>query len=375
VRIGFNARLLHASTLRGWNRYAVNLLVALPARGVEVLLYSDRPVHPDHLERLPAGASTVRLSPRMRYVRWEQCWLPRQLARDEVALIHTPFHFGLPWSSPCPRVLTQHDAIDVAYREPDMPRAPRLRAWQAWLHAAIARRRAHIVITVSEHARLDILRHYRIEDRRIVVIPEAADPAFRLPIPDDRRATVRRRYDLTGPYVFYVGGFEGRKNVPLLVRAFAAAELANVSLVLAGGTDEEGAAVRTLATALGIGARVRFPGRVPDGDLPALYAEAICFAYPSRYEGFGLQLVEAMAVGCPTFAAAATSLPEVLGAGGDTFPLDAPSALAVLLRRVASDPAYRRELSARGLARARDFSWDQTAERTAAVYRRLIEGM
>src|SRR6478672_4907777 len=110
MKVAFNARLLAAPTLRGWNRYTINLLERLPALGVELFLYSDQPIHESHLARLPAGSFQVRVQA-MRYALWEQVWLPRQCRRDGVDLLHCPLNFGLPWSSPCPRVLTLHDAI------------------------------------------------------------------------------------------------------------------------------------------------------------------------------------------------------------------------------------------------------------------------
>ena len=110
---------------------------------------------------------------------------------------------------------------------------------------------------------------------------------------------------------------------------------------------------------------------VADEELPALYAGALCFVYPSLYEGFGLQLCEAMAVGCPCLASRATSLPEVLGDGGGLFDPNSTADLAGLLRRVASDPAFRADLSRRGRCRSGDFSWTRTAEQTVEVYRAL----
>jgi glycosyltransferase involved in cell wall biosynthesis len=178
---------------------------------------------------------------------------------------------------------------------------------------------------------------------------------------------------LAKPYAFYVGGWEERKNVPFLMYAFAAADLHGIELVLAGGEDEQRGRLLALAAALGIANRVHFLGWVDDAELPALYTEALCFVYPSAYEGFGLQLCEAMAVGSPVFAARATCLPEVLGDGGETFPLDDPSILARLLHRVSQDAAYRSVLVNRAKARAKSFSWRKTAEETLAVYRRTID--
>jgi glycosyltransferase involved in cell wall biosynthesis len=172
--------------------------------------------------------------------------------------------------------------------------------------------------------------------------------------------------------VFYVGGWEGRKNVPFLVRAFTAAQLSDTDLLLAGGTQVEIGEMTALATSLGVANRMRLVASVPDEDLPALYAEALCFVYPSVYEGFGLQLCESMAVGCPTLACRATSLPEVLGEGGDTFESADPGELTRLLQRIARDGSYRDSLAQRAERRGREFSWPQTARDTVAVYGNLV---
>jgi glycosyltransferase involved in cell wall biosynthesis len=310
----------------------------------------------------------------MRYLFWEQFWVPRQCRGDRIDVFHTPFNYGMPWSTPCPRVLTLHDAIDHAG---DARKGPRLAGWRPgalrsrWGHW-VARRRAHHVITVSQHAREDIVHLLRIPAERLTVIYEAPAPEFTTPPSGERGDAVRAAYGLSRPYVFYVGGWETRKNVPFLLRGLAAAGLPEVDLVLAGGKEEERAGLLALAREVGAADQIRLLGFVPTPDLPALYGGALCFVYPSRYEGFGLQLVEAMAVGCPVLAARATCLPEILGLGGETFSLDGVEELAGLLRRVAADPSFRAELGARARRRARDFSWDRTAAETADVYRWLL---
>jgi len=374
LRVGFNAYLLHAPGLRGWNRYAVNLLAALPAHDVRPVLYATKPVHADHLARLPQGAFDVRVAPPMRYVRWEQRWLPRQCADDGVDLLHSPFNYGLPVRCPVPRVLTLHDAIDALHH------GPRLAFTKRWspsnlrsrLDRRLSRRVAAHVITVSEHAKRDLVDGLRVPAAKVTVVYEAADPTFEAPVSDVSRAVVREKHDLRRRFLFYVGGFEPRKNVAFLVRAFADACLVDVELVLAGGTAVEGVDAARVAAALGVGARVRTLGYVPDAELAALYAEALGFVYPSAYEGFGLQLVEAMAVGCPALAARATSLPEILGAGGETFALGDPAELVALLRRLATEPAFRADLAARARRRACDFSWRHAAAATVEVYRRVL---
>ena len=370
MRVGFNARLLYSPETRGWNRYSINLLAELASLGVELFLYSDRVLHQNHLARLPEGSYRVQVSPPMRYLFWEQRWLPQQCASDQIELLHTPFNFGLPWFSACPRVLTLHDAIDQVYsgRQKNS-----LRSLPAQLSHWMARTRAHKIITVSAHAKRDLMNHLNIPPERIAVVYEAADPNFHRAISNDEREEIRRQLQLLRPYILYVGGWERRKNIPFLMRSFAAADLEGVELVLAGGHEEQRQELITLAQNLGVIDRVRFLGWVEDSSLPALYAEASCFVYPSQYEGFGLQLCEAMAVGCPTLAASATALPEVLGHGGETFPLDDPSFLSSLLRQLTSDHNFRNQLSQRARERSNDFSWHQTALLTIDVYRGVLQ--
>jgi glycosyltransferase involved in cell wall biosynthesis len=374
LRVGFNARLLFDPAIRGWNRYTINLLAELPALGVELVLYSDRPIHDVYLDRLPPGSFTTRVRPGLRLPIWEHRWLPRQCKDDGVDLFHAPFNYGLPWSTHCPRVLTLHDAIDFIYYRRRLGLRERFSRdnLRTVLDHALARARAHHILTVTEHARGDIVSYLKVPARKVSVTYEAADPHFHAPITPKARSRARSHHSLPARYVFYVGGWEGRKNVPFLVRGLAAAGLPDVSLVLAGGRREQRSALMDLARELGLGDRLHLLDWVEEEDLPALYAEALAFAYPSEYEGFGLQLCESMAVGCPTLAARATCLPEVLGDGGATFSLDDTAELAALLRRVATDDAFRDDLSVRAFARSASFSWRRTAEGTVAVYRDLL---
>ncbi len=370
MRVAFNARGLSDGTLRGWTRYTVNLLAELSRQGIELFLYTDKRLHQDHLSRLKPETYRVVESPPMRYVKWEQVWLPRQCAADGVDILHTPINFGLPWRSPCLRVMTLHDAIDMIYYR------ARTRWWKklapsdirSYAYHRIAAANADRIITVSNHAKTDLISRLGLAPGKIDVIYEAAEARFGEPVSQQAIEEVRRQYQLPSKYIFYVGGWEARKNIPFLMRSFAAADLPEVSLVLAGGKDAQMLELTELSRALSISDRVRLLGWVDERGLPALYAGALCFVYPSEYEGFGLQLCEAMAAGCPTLAARATSLPEVLGAGGETFTLDTYDELVELLRRVNQDDSYRSELSRRARMRSADFSWASTASRTIGVY-------
>ena len=376
MRVGFNARLLAAADLRGWNRYTVNLLAQLPALGVEPVLYSDQRIHPAHLQRMNIGMDALRVGEVRPYVRWEQQWLPSQFRRDGIDLFHAPANFGLPLRSSVPRVLTLHDAIDAAYYIPRQSLKERLRvnALRSRLTQAVSRIAADRVITVSPHAREDLTRWLGIPASKIRVTAEAADPIFEAEVTAEQRSEVRRHHALNRQYFFYIGGWEGRKNVDFLVKAFAESGVNKdgVELVLAGGKAAEVARLNDTTATLGVAGHVRALGWIEDAELPALYAEALALVYPSEYEGFGLQVCEAFAVGCPVLAARVTCLPWVVGAGGETFALDDTAELISLMRKVARDPGFRAELSRRAVERSREFSWKKTAEATIEVYREVL---
>ncbi|HWZ46206.1 MAG TPA: glycosyltransferase family 1 protein [Candidatus Saccharimonadales bacterium] len=373
MRVGFNARLLYAPALRGWNRYTVNLVRELLSLKVEVVLFSDQAIHESHLAKLSPHNCEIRVSPPMNYFHWEQIWLPKECAVAGVDVLHCPFHFGLPFRSPCPRVLTLHDAIDQIYYGRRIPALKRLRLNSLKMNLLlwIARAKAEQIITVSEHARQDLIQQLRIPPHRISVIYEAADPNFERPVCLADRKRICAKYEIGCPYIFYVGGWEQRKNILFLLAAFAHAGLHDVHLVLAGGTRDQIAILAQKAHALGVGPRVHLLGWVPDCDLPALYAEALCFVYPSEYEGFGMQICEAMAMGCAVLAARASSLPEILGTGGQTFGLDTTFELVTLLRALTRYPENRVFLQKKAQARVREFSWKTTAEKTLRVYREV----
>jgi glycosyltransferase involved in cell wall biosynthesis len=373
MKVAFNARLLRSPTLRGWNRYTINLLSELALLDVEIFLYSDQPIHIDHLARLPVGSYQIRLSPPMRYPIWEQWWLPNQCQKDQIDILHCPFNFGLPYFSPCPRVLTLHDAIDQVYYGKNAAWQERFKLsnLQMDLHNRIARTKAEAIITVSNHAKTDLIKHLHIPESKITVIYEAADQKFHETVSPEQRSHIREHYQLKQPYFFYLGGWEKRKNIPFLVKSFANANLDNLNLVLGGGNAEQKVELIKLAKELGIEDRLVLLGWIEDNDLPALYAEALCFVYPSEYEGFGLQLCEAIAVGCPVLAARATCLPEILGNGGETFDLDRTEELSQLLVTISSDRKFRKELSDRAFQKSQEYSWRETAISTISTYKFL----
>lgn len=244
------------------------------------------------------------------------------------------------------------------------------------------------VLTLSEASKADLLAGSRLSPSRVTVAPPGVDDRFR-PADEATVARLRSRLGLPGRYILYLGINKPHKNLLMLIEAWdrLAGRLPRlvagadgdgdgdgVGLVLAGPWDPRYEEPRRAAAALAAGASVRFLGPVPDADLPALYTGAAAFAFPSRYEGFGLPPLEAMACGAPVIAANATSLPAVVGDAGLLVGVDDIDGWVDALARLLTDPDLAAELRRRGPQRAATFTWAETARRTMEVYRRLTAG-
>ncbi len=306
---------------------------------------------------------------------WEIGTLPVAAALKHQAILHSTY-FASPAISKVPVVVTVHDVIPLI-----LPGYHRSR--QAEVYARLMRwavpHVARAILTVSEHARADIIRTLGVPEEQVYVVYEAVDERFR---PDHRPETirhVREKYRLPERFVLYLGGAERRKNVEILIRAWAlrARSLADrdVQLVIVArfpAPDELYPDTVGLAHSLGISKSVLFLPYVDEVDKPAIYAAAMLFCFPSTYEGFGLPPLEAMASGVPTIASHATSLPEVVGDGGVLLPPDDADLWSRTIERLLDSSQERAVLAERGLARAATFSWRTTALETAAVYRSVL---
>jgi glycosyltransferase involved in cell wall biosynthesis len=248
------------------------------------------------------------------------------------------------------------------------------RVFQRLLMPRFARHATHIVVP-SRSTQRDVVAQYAVPAERITVIPEGVDDRFRQPLLPDDQERIRHTYSLPHPFVLYVGTWEPRKNVEGLVRAFAdvvrSFDGAPLDLVLAGKLGWLHEPITQQIAASGLGDRVRRIGYVAEGDLPALYAAATVFAFPSWYEGFGLPPLEAMACGTPVVASNAGSLAEVVGDAGLLVDPAAPHELAAALRAVVEQPDLRLRLSHAGRQRAAAYTWERTARGTAALCRKL----
>jgi glycosyltransferase involved in cell wall biosynthesis len=185
-------------------------------------------------------------------------------------------------------------------------------------------------------------------------------------------AALRQKYRLPAQIILYVGTLEPRKGLDVLVDTYAAlaSELPH-DLVIAGKRGWYTQRLFGQVAQLGLARRVHFTDYIPDDDVPGLLNLADVFVFPSRYEGFGLPPLEAMACGTPVISSSAASLPEAVGDAGLLVSPDDPVALAAALRRVLGDVDLRSRLRAAGLLQAQRFTWEETAQQTLAVYQEL----
>ena len=372
MKIALNASLLYDAHLRGWNRYTVSLIEELKKQDIALCLYSRRAIHPSFKDLFGSEGVTYREAPLTNYFYWEQVTLNKWCKEDRVDILHSPFNYGLPFNSPCPTVLTLHDAIEEKFYGSRFTLRQKLSLSGLKSHflQSTAPKNADHILTVSYHAKEDIKEVFKVPEEKISVTYEAHPEIFSQRLGDEERSSTLSRYKIDSPFFFYIGGFDERKNIEFLLEAFAKASLENHKLVLAGGGNKEN--LQRKASALGINSQVHFTGYVEDADLPAFYQGADGFVYPSFYEGFGLQVCEAMASGCPTLVSDRASLPEILGAGGLVFDLDDVSHLSEMLSKISLKPDLKTELSEQALKRSNDFSWRNTATQTIQAYKKLL---
>ena len=380
MRIGFTT--LGADGGRsGIGQYAVRLIDEFarhaPHDDVEVLAHpSERDAFVGSPARLPVRPVSDAVRSPMANILWHQVGLPAACRRGRYDVVFLPAaNRRVPLRLPCPTVGTVHD-FSALHVEGKYDRARTF-----YITRVLPRlvRGLDQVITDSESSKRDIVDHAGVPERRVHVIPLAADTAVFAP--RDRGAAARRvaaAFGIPQPYVVYVSRLEHPgKNHVRLIEAFARlrreARLPH-RLVLAGsdwsGADE----VHRAAEASDARDAIVFTGYVAADALPDLYAAAAMMICPSLYEGFGMPVLEAMATGTAVACANVSSLPEVAGDAARLFdPLDVDD-IAGAMREVLTEPGVRAVLQERGLARSREFSWRECAARTLDVLRLAAKG-
>ncbi|NJN16454.1 MAG: glycosyltransferase family 4 protein [Oscillochloris sp.] len=340
-----------------------------------------RPAYSEPGPPLPDGVAGIgvrtpfdQINRNLAKVYFEQWAFPRVAARLArhlgPAVLFVPY-FAPPLRSQLPFVTTVGDIIPLL-----LPEYRGGRHVQAYMR--LVTRTVHgsaAVLTFSQRSRIDILARLKLPSEKVTAVLLAAGDQYTPGDGDQAQAEVAQRYGLNGKFIYYVGGLDARKNVATLVRAFGLLRSRGSQITLAiagralGRNSQLFPDLDAQIAELGLDGTVRRID-VPLEDGPLLYRACTIFAFPSRYEGFGLPPLEAMACGAPVVVSDASSLPEVVGSAALRVPPDDVVAWVTALSRLIKDNGLREDLRRRGLAQAARFSYRLVAEETLAVLER-----
>jgi glycosyltransferase involved in cell wall biosynthesis len=360
MKVGFDGRWYGHS---GVGNYVSELLQAMATVGgdMEIILYEDpknplEHVHGERIRKVPVHAK--------RYSAQEQFELARRCHTDRLDVFHSPFYVA-PWFASCPVVVTIHDLIPFLFNIYILPKRQLIR-----FGYRLAAKKAARVIVDSENTRRDLNRILGVSGKKITVVHLATSRDRYHPNPGaGEREYLLTRYGIRQPYVLTLSAKNWRtKNLSAVLKAIAICQQEigfNFQIVIAGPPDgfHEASQQNTVARE-----NLVLTGFVPAADLPKLYRGADVFMLGSKYEGFGLPLLEAMSCGCAVVCSNGGSLAEVAGAGAVLADPENPVQMARVTVQLLSDPSERAQLKARALKRAADFSWEEAARQTICVY-------
>lgn len=356
MKIGFDARLVHWP---GIGRYTQALLTHLPDVGKShhFVFYFATPqdcqmfgVQRPNVENRVFDSAVFSLR--------EQLYWPSRLKQDSLDLFHAP-HYTVPLLAPCPLTMTLHDL--VGFRYPYYLYSAAARLYYQWMTRLAVQKSAHILVD-SHFTQMELLSLLSVHrDKTSVVYLGVDEPDLTKPA-----TPIQEKYRLPEKYLLYMGTYKPWKNLPVLLEAMWLLRQRGetTALVLAGKPARHQQDISGLIQTFGLKDQVMEVGYVDEADLTAVYAQAQLFVFPSRYEGFGLPVLEAMVAGTAVVASRAAALPEVVGQAGWLVNPDDPGEFAHALYTLLHHPEQRNEFKLRGKQQATHFSWQTCAQHT-----------
>jgi glycosyltransferase involved in cell wall biosynthesis len=375
MRIGLDAREAFRPEPRGIGLYVRHLMREFGALcpDVEFLLYHQRTL-PDGAIDVPANMRAVHTDmPGGRFHAWERLQIPWRMRRDRVDVYHGTYNTLPPrwriWPGP-PLVVSLHDVIVTWW--PDDLHDPFVRYARRVTRRVV--RDAAVILTVSEWSRRDICERFDCDPRKVRLSLNGLHPDFLAGAPATAGAAAQARFAGGRPYLFAVGAALERKNTGRLLEAFGLLLRRRPDLphdLLVSGVGAHQDRFRALAAAAGCGARVRFLPYVERRDLIALYAGAALSVYPSLVEGWGIPVLESLAVGTPVATSNTAAMPEAGGDHAFYFDPHSTESIAQTIEQALDDAGAFAARRAAAIEHARTFTWRRTAEGVLAVYREV----
>jgi len=373
LKIGFNALFLR-KTDTGIGRVTKSVLEELMRLDREnvYFLYTDRRVEfrlPSNFRVKILSSSFYRREDLIKQTFWERITIAREAEKDQLDVFFSPYNSATRFKT-VPNVVLLHDVIWKVLESTYLYNFRRRIYSQQTYEAVKAARR---ILTVSEFSRKEIHKHLDIELERIRVMGVGVSDKFRpLEKNDKNMMKTVQKHGINSPYIFYIGGFETRKNVPILIRAYAKlvknylGNLRDRVLVIGGEVPDVQSPllddVKGIAESLGIKDRIRFVGHLSDDELAYFYNGSDFFVFPSLYEGFGLTVLEAMACGVPVIASQIGAVKEVAHDTVHYFHPEREDELVQAMNRFLTDQVVKEELRVRAINRAHQFDWNKPAK-------------
>ena len=373
ARVGINLLWLVPGLVGGSETDLIRLLRGLSERNSDLdytlfALPSFAAAHPDVVSSFRTSYAPVSGSSRLWRVAGENSWLARRCAALGIDVVH---HAGgtVPVVGPRRSLLTIHD-LQYLYL-PEYFKPAKLAFLKSMVPRSVAR--AGLVATPSEFTRRTVVERLEADPDGVVVVPHGIAPR---PSASERAGDVRRKYEIEGPYFLYPAITYPHKNHFLLLAALASlrSQHPEARLVLTGAPGPLDDRVDEEIARLALSGAVKRLGYVPNDDLEGLYGEATALVFPSRFEGFGAPVLEAMSRGCPVIAARTTALPEIVDTAGVLLPPDEAEQWSAAMARMLNDEEERARLGDKGRARAGFFTWTRSAAILEDSYRRVLAG-
>jgi len=303
---------------------------------------------------------------------WEKCLTGDMSIRFPIDAYHIPQNgIGLSLAGVNNQVITLHDIIP--FKMPKTCNPKYLEIFERTLPDVI--KKSECIITVSEYSKKDIVEHFNIPENTVYVTKLAAEKIYRPINKKLAKGFLKNDYGIEDEYILYVGGLGKRKNIITLINAFEKFKKTTnnkIKLVIAGNKSFYYPVLEQRVNELNLSSQVLFPGFIPYDYMPYFYCGAICLAYPSLYEGFGLPPVEALACGTPVISSNATSLPEVLEDSALYFNPNDEMDLLRVMKEILNNDALKETLVKNGLNLTKKLSWENTAKDTLKVYENIV---
>lgn len=369
--IGIDARKIQDFGIGTYVRNLIRGLAAIDSENRYILL--AKPGDREGLLDLPPNFQVAMEKSPVYSVR-ELFSLSWQIYRRKLDLYHST-HYVLPAWVSSKVVVTIHDIIHLLYPE-FLPSNFAFLYAQRMIRRSLTR--GDRIISVSQNTRNDLMQHFDVDARKLQVIHNGVEDSFRKRLPAEELQRWLRDLGIAQPYLLFVGNpAKPHKNLDTLVQAYARARRMaqfDAPLLCVGSREGSEFKIRQRAQYLGIGDKVRLLGHVAPEALPAIYQGATLFLYPTLYEGFGLPVIEAMASGVAVITSNTSALKEIAeGYALLVDPLDLDG-MAKAIAHLMGNPERRAAFAERGLRRAEDFRWDETAKKTLDVYLSVIRG-